>query len=67
MYKLLTKKKKKKKILRAHEKVKSVASPNAIFKRYKSFFSNICKTPCDGSKLFKKLTLSNLLFSIAIY
>ena len=50
MYKSLTETKKYSE-LEAHETLKIVASANAIIKH--KFFFNNCKTPCDGSKLFK--------------
>ena len=57
MYKSLTKTNKYSEI-ETHETLKRVASANAISKHYKSSsLVTIYKTPCDGSKLFKKLTL----------
>ena len=52
MYKSLTKTKTKYPELEAHEKVKRVASANAIIKHYKS--SSLITVKRDGSKLFFK-------------
>ena len=57
MYKSLTKTKKKYSELEAHETLKRVASAKCNNKTLRKFFFNNCKTPCDGSKLFKKLTI----------
>ena len=57
MYKSLTKTNKYSEI-ETHETLRRVASANAISKHYKSSsLITIYKTPCNGSKLFKKLTL----------
>ena len=54
MYKSLTKAKYTQ-WLEAHISLKRVASANAILNPINVFCKN-CKMPCDGSKLFKKLT-----------